>query len=266
MIAEQQADGTPIAVVALDLSEKETTGKQVKQLTKLIMGATEEARDRQVLVCGIPNSGKSSLILPLTRARTLLHKKKQHYHLPKVSAAAGRTLGLKKHHLELPWKQLIALIDSPGLRPRLEDFKRYPETLAMLLAVRAIEPYRGYRDDVGDRILVKMLGALNRHALISETTPDYVEKFKLPGPIHDAQSFLYAARRSFNRATLTDSELILMCQKGELGGILFGDGPILTDIPPLNYKRQLNSAIVYMNEEALRLYKIGAALTPTSRG
>jgi GTP-binding protein EngB required for normal cell division len=105
-----------IFVVNLQMVQKQ---KQLKHLIDAMYGAfyLNHMKQRAFVVSGIPNVGKSSLILPLTRGRTLMVKKKRHYHLPKVGPIAGLTLGIKAHVLQCPnHNQEISLYDTPGLR------------------------------------------------------------------------------------------------------------------------------------------------------
>jgi ribosome biogenesis GTPase A len=108
----------PAAIFVVDLLRVEKQ-KQLKHLIDAMHGALHlnNLQQRSFVVTGIPNVGKSSLILPLTKGRTLAVKKKKAYHLPKVGPVAGLTLGIKSHVMETPDHDIdISLFDSPGLR------------------------------------------------------------------------------------------------------------------------------------------------------
>ena len=127
-----------IAVVAMDLGNENIKLKELKPFLEILAGAekvVEELTAEQtaeikpagsIVVCGLPNAGKSSLIRALTKERTLRVRKKKHYHLPKVSQTAGWTLGLKKHTVETKidnnkGNYQVSLTDTPGLRPRAKS-------------------------------------------------------------------------------------------------------------------------------------------------
>ena len=76
---------------------------------------------RQILVTGLPNVGKSSLIVALTRELTIERRKKGAYHLPRIEDAAGVTLGSKQHCFHE--KPNMFVIDTPGLLPPEDSFK-----------------------------------------------------------------------------------------------------------------------------------------------
>ena len=105
--AEKERPGT--AVFALNLAGAgKIKSKELKQIKQAIVTAGAAMLEVQsvttvakVVVCGSPNAGKSSLILPLTKARTLTVRNKQAYHLPSVSAKAGQALGVKDHVLQV---------------------------------------------------------------------------------------------------------------------------------------------------------------------
>jgi 50S ribosome-binding GTPase len=113
------SDFFPTAIIALNLKNVTKT-KQLRPVQLAIFGAAHVARHKQILVCGVPNSGKSSLILPLTKQRTMEVRNKKAFHLPKVSDRAGMTIAVKKHVMEANTHGEVTLIDTPGLRPRLE--------------------------------------------------------------------------------------------------------------------------------------------------
>ena len=90
-------------VAFLNLRDAQTMhASALEPVRLLLLGAITRADTDRALVCGLPNAGKSSLILQLTRALTLEHKKKGHHHLPRVSSIAGKTTGLKVHRLYAP--------------------------------------------------------------------------------------------------------------------------------------------------------------------
>ena len=110
-----------------------------------VPGAVRGHEAHHILMCGLPNSGKSSIILPLTRHAVVTTKKKKHTHVAKVSIGAGRTASVKTHRLATVFNQTnktgtksTFLVDSPGLLPSREEINL--ETLIMLTATLSLTP------------------------------------------------------------------------------------------------------------------------------
>jgi ribosome biogenesis GTPase A len=240
----------PTAIFALNLQEG-TKAKQLHLLRDAIFGASKLAMHNQIIVCGSPNAGKSSLILPLTKARTMEVKNKKSFHLPKVSQRAGHTLAIKRHVLEAPNQRDVTLHDTPGLRPRIDEGtdRRF---LALMLAARVTEPSKGFKSNaLNDTILQLLLQAANRHATLSSEQPTYMELLELDSPTEDPALFLEAfCRIHTGQPTVTDA--IRKLQSGELGGLIFTHYRELAPDPKsMRFNRK--SAIVYMNKTATEL-------------
>jgi 50S ribosome-binding GTPase len=168
----------PTAIIAVNLTGVEKQ-KELRLLQDCIFGASEVVQNNQVWVCGSPNSGKSSLILPLTKDRTMTVKNKKAYHLPKVSQRAGMTLGIKKHvmtssPLSSMFASEVTLHDTPGLRPFLDD----PRTpAALMFAARVTETFPNYQEICdNDRILQLQLEACNRHEILTKQYAYYIQE------------------------------------------------------------------------------------------
>ena len=116
---------------------------------------TSEISSSKLLVCGVPNAGKSSFIYPLTKHRTLaVKKKKGSFHLPSINATAGWTMGTKSHVFDAKVPrdgssshkhktESISLDDTPGLRPRLDNLMENDELLASWLCTRGMKAPKG---------------------------------------------------------------------------------------------------------------------------
>ena len=222
-----------IPVVALDLSGAEKLKiKQLKPLLQILAGATEVSNalrqqssntntnndhvgnNNDIVVCGLPNAGKSSLILGLTKHRTMAVRKKQKFHLPKVSATAGWTLGTKAHLVEHPKKgrgENLRLIDTPGLRPPIQS-QSLSDT-AHLLAMASMETTAGMLkqqdgdNSMRDAILDILWKGLKRHAQISSLSFPY-----------EAADDLWQAHQTKNAQVRGDAlllkHLIYTCVRG----------------------------------------------------
>lgn len=263
----------PTAIFALNLTQA-SKRKYLARLAEALFGASisqghSRSGTRQILVFGMPNSGKSSLILPLTKERTLEVRKKKSYHLPKVSSQAGCTLGLKTHVLEpagnIRASHDVSLMDTPGLRPRLESLDS--DFIALLLAAKVIEPYKGYKEVIPPHAVTKhLLEALNRHAEMSGgEVPPYVKLFGLDSATSDAAVFLDAFQPTTGKRP-EEMLLVRKCHSGELGGMVFHPARShqqqhvnvsndVNDESDLSFKR--GSAVVYMNDAAKELVAIG---------
>lgn len=223
MREDDEDDYWPTAIIALNLQNSEDIkAKQLRPVSEALLGAARLADSRPILVCGVPNSGKSSLILPLTRNRTLTVRNKKGYHLPKVSNRAGMTVAIKKHVLEggpSTGGLEATLLDTPGLRPRLDNhhgdmFGTDPRVVALFLAAHVTEVFPGYHEWTSrDLIFETLLRASNRHAALTANangsgstqqdstaaaaaaamfrTP-YMDMLGFEQPTHDAQQFIQA--------------------------------------------------------------------------
>jgi hypothetical protein len=122
---------------------------------------------------------------------------------------------MKRHVIE-DYVGVVSLVDSPGLRPRLESFED-PRDLSLLLAARVIEPFHGYKTLLGDKQMVEyVLAALNRHASISrEETPKYVKFLGLEGPTDDVDLFIEGVRIKLGKLKLDRHAIVRHAQAGE---------------------------------------------------
>ena len=168
----------PTAIIAVHLTAVDKA-KELRLLQDCIFGASEVVHNNQVWVCGSPNSGKSSLILPLTKDRTMAVKNKKAFHLPKISQRAGMTLGIKKHvmtsnPLSSNFISEVTLHDTPGLRPFIDD----PRTpAALMFAARVTETFPNYQEICdNDRILQLQLEACNRHEILTKQYGYYIQE------------------------------------------------------------------------------------------
>jgi ribosome biogenesis GTPase A len=266
----------PIAIFALNLQTVEIKARELSEIRDALFGASLLVTKPQILVCGIPNSGKSSFIYPLTRHRTVQEKKKGAYHLPRVSTKAGMTLGVKKHLLPPAFgsfiKHNITLIDMPGFRPKL--LYADPGLVSLLLSAGVTEPFQGYKNIASHEEIVKiLLKAVNRHAAMTDpnSAPDYVELLNLPDATDDAETFMKAYAKWAKTAPEDVTEYITghsknleqiywprVFQNGIFGGLVFTPYP---ELPHPSHSSHIvidrDSPVVYMNAQAERLMNIG---------
>lgn len=243
------------AIFGLDMSIV-THSNHLMELKLGLFGAVRTVDDirRQVVFMGAPNQGKSSIILPLTKARTLQVKKKRHHHLPKVSSRAGQTMGVKSHILEATTKvasmQPIRLVDTPGLRMRLSLSSLAQKGL--MLASNVVEPFSGYKTVVGDLVPKNLLRALNRVGDMSGEAPEYTDILGIDAT-NNVDEFLEAYRQHHGEPV--DHAIVKHLHSGYLGGMVFSPDHRCTgsDIELIDNKK---SGIVFMNDRAKELVKI----------
>jgi ribosome biogenesis GTPase A len=266
----------PIAIFALNLQSVEIRARELSDVRDALFGASLMVTKPQILVCGVPNSGKSSLIYPLTKHYTVQEKKKGAYHLPRVSAKAGMTLGVKRHVLTPAIgsfiKNNISLVDMPGFRPKL--LFADPGLVALLLSTGVTEPFQGYKDIASTETIVHiLLKAVNRHAIMTDphSVPDYVELLNMTEATEDAAMFMKAYEKWAKTAPEDVTEFLVghskkldsvywprLFQNGIFGGSIFTPYPTL---PHPSHSSHIvldrDSPVVYMNEQAERLMSIG---------
>jgi ribosome biogenesis GTPase A len=273
----------PVAIFALNLQTVDIKARELSEVRDALFGASRLVTKPQMLVCGIPNSGKSSLIYPLTRHRTVQEKKKGAYHLPKVSSKAGMTLGVKKHLLPPAFgsfiKYNITMIDMPGFRPKLQYAD--PSLVALLLSAGVTEPFQGYKTIAPHDTLVKnLLKATNRHATMTDrnSLPDYVQLLNLTEPTESPETFMseylrWAKNNEDARlhvpghsANIESIYWPRTFNSGVFGGLIFTPYPTL---PHPSHSSHIvldrESPVVYMNEEAERLMNIGLGKEPATK-
>lgn len=266
----------PVAIFALNLQSVDIKARELGEIRDALFGASLLVTKPQILVCGIPNSGKSSLIYPLTRHRTIHEKKKGAYHLPRVSSKAGMTLGVKKHLLPPAFgsfiKHNITLIDMPGFRPKLVYAD--PKLVSLLLSAGVTEPFQGYKTIASHEAIVDiLLKAVNRHAAMTDpnSVPEYVKLMNATTTITDAAVFM----KTYEEWAKTAPEDILehvtghskklehiywprIFQSGIFGGLVYTPYPSL---PHPSHSSHIvidrESPVAYMNEQAERLMNIG---------
>jgi 50S ribosome-binding GTPase/Type II intron maturase len=269
---------SPLAIFAMNLQSTEIKLKELVDLQFALFGASRLVSKPHMLVCGVPNSGKSSLILPLTKQRTITMRKKQEYHLPRISSKAGMTLGVKKHQLPpplgTPYDYVITLIDMPGFRPKLLHAE--PSLVTLLLSAGVTEPFQGYKAvSPNDHLIKLLLRATNRHAEMTDPNapPDYVTMLNLKEPTEDVNLFVKAYCEWSKTQPDIKSKVFghnnnpeqmywpRAFQSGVFGGLIFTP---YTTLPYPGYSAHLqlnrDRQIVYMNEEAERLMKIGRGM------
>ena len=266
----------PMAIFALNLQSVDVKARELSEIRDAMFGASLLVSKPQILVCGIPNSGKSSLIYPLTRHRTVQEKKKGAYHLPRVSSKAGMTLGVKKHLLPPVFgsfiKHNITLIDMPGFRPKL--LYADPKLVSLLLSAGVTEPFQGYKTIASHEAIVDiLLKAVNRHAAMTDpnSVPEYVELMNVTKTIEDPAIFM----KTYETWAKTAPEDIIehvtghsknleqvywprVFQSGIFGGLVYTPYPTL---PHPSHSSHIvldrDTPVVYMNEQAERLMNIG---------
>ena len=210
-----------------------------------------------MVVCGLPNAGKSSLIYALTHHRTMAVRKKKAYHLPKISSRAGWTLSTKNHTFEMDQNK-FTLTDTPGLRMRASHLDE--EMTAHLLASGAMEPAKGAlaNQSLRQRIIDLLWQGLHRHSEIANESSPFASPDEL-----------WQADVSKNRKEDAAAQVLQMmraCRDGEYGGIVIEDdndaGRAVINSNsntqnPSPFRLSRGAPVVAMNEAAMVLCDIG---------
>jgi ribosome biogenesis GTPase A len=181
LIWTERSYGPRVPVFFLNLSNaKHLTPRDDKHSFRALKSAMEEActvaSSRHLLVCGLPNVGKSSLILPLTRAETIKRRKKRAYHLPHIADVPGETKGTKPHCFKDSKPELF-MIDTPGLGHPVESFARDRELYYKLMLLNTSKKSLEHDPvEVADYLLWKCNRAKKYW---------YVDSLELEGPTDD---------------------------------------------------------------------------------
>ena len=267
-----------IPVVALEdfqTSSKSTKKFSIRTVMEMLLGgrdiSIEYGQHQQILVCGLPNAGKSSFIYPLTQNRKLQVKNKESHHLPSMSWSNVFDINVVDNHTKRSHKtQTVSLTDTPGLRPKLEDIGDDDE-LAVWLATQSIKPQQGMFSKSNpnyERLKTKIVNILwqgiKRHKEIKRKpmkhkSPD--ELWKFHEDRHDGeltldnfiQACVYGYEDGYCDRMLIERHPIGIDAKGQ---------PMIhykTDEPGQGMAIKVNkdSTIVAMNPSAVMLTNIG---------
>ncbi|KAJ1461606.1 hypothetical protein M885DRAFT_611231 [Pelagophyceae sp. CCMP2097] len=282
-IAQQaEAEDPEAAIMFLDCSEVKSQGqpKKFKNIRKMMQGAAYLRQASRVLVCGMPNVGKSSLVLPVTKACMQVVKKKKEYHLAKVNATAGSTVAVKAHRLDTRIANPVMMHDTPGLLPAREAVD---EKAVVIMAAAGHLPKTAFFDGCPSKwwpvaeICTEALRGLNRHWVLcgsQEPGPAYMQCLGLDAPTDDYNQMLNNLHKHplMNKRQLGRTEgftsFLKMCREGHLGGWVLDD-QLLPQTPILNHDALKfnpygkDSPIVSLNARASELVSIGLQLRNT---
>lgn len=268
-----------LAVVVMDTrNAKKLKSKKLKSLKEIFLGAMLSTNSTKTLLCGPPNAGKSSIILPLTRDPVNKIRARGDFHMSKVSPRAGRTVGIKEHRLTVTSPTF--LMDTPGLLPyQLSDQK-----MLEVLVSGSLPDSAGVNPRLWDldAVLGCVINALNFHADMTGDQPPYVQLLGLDGPTKDPALFLSHFKKSDINPmkqnekaspSLLVHNIIGLIRKGQLGPLLVlspEDQPYIRDMNVEECAQQKGSStstngvkifnrstpIIYINSIAKELQKI----------
>eukprot|EP00667_Euglena_gracilis_P005862 EG_transcript_5907 len=162
-------------IFCMDLSSAEFVREKHHEATGLslfkeaVSEACTVAADRKAFCCGLPNIGKSSIILPMVRDIHKRRRKKGEFHNPKVENVIGKTKGIKGHlFIELENPTMPAhwgyhpvtmghfLMDTPGLPLPPEVYHSEPEVYFKTVLLNISPPATAHDVvDMADFILWK---------------------------------------------------------------------------------------------------------------
>ncbi|KAJ1460596.1 hypothetical protein M885DRAFT_10719 [Pelagophyceae sp. CCMP2097] len=223
-----------------DESVPKRFAKRFAEVRRLFLGAAHSNGHRNVLVCGLPNVGKSSVVLCVTKGSVQATRKKTNYHLATISSIAGSSVVLKKHRLDLNANSPHLMWDTPGILPHRGDVNA--DDLLMLAAAGHVTQSAFGRNGCKVRtwpipeISNIVLQGLNRHWHLGteeekqdEPLPPYVGVLKLPEMTDDYEVLLDAmhhhvlARNCSGQRVESFNWLLKLARQGHLGGFILDD-------------------------------------------
>ena len=272
-IVENGNDDRVVPVVAMDLADHENIEQEeLQNFLHVLLGARKKpcegdlTKNATIMVCGLPNAGKSTLIHISTRPRTLRVKKikkKDMYIPPPISATPGWTLGVERY---VALERKLPLWDVPGLRPRAEELDLAEYT--QLLVSGAMQALPGVLDESEPlrRAIVNVLWkGLCRHAVVSGAA--------MPPQWAHAEAWLAEHQEKFFDETQQQESpasvvhhLMEYCRNGEYGGMVLEEGyqtPLPRDEAAAairaraTFQPNRDTPVVAMNEAAMELWDIG---------
>eukprot|EP00188_Purpureofilum_apyrenoidigerum_P005140 Plantae.Rhodophyta-Purpureofilum_apyrenoidigerum.ctg6396.p1 GENE.Plantae.Rhodophyta-Purpureofilum_apyrenoidigerum.ctg6396~~Plantae.Rhodophyta-Purpureofilum_apyrenoidigerum.ctg6396.p1 ORF type:complete len:425 (-),score=85.15 Plantae.Rhodophyta-Purpureofilum_apyrenoidigerum.ctg6396:1176-2450(-) len=167
----------------------------------LTQGAPSRGQSFKIMVAGVPNAGKSSVVYVSTRTITKNRKRKGLYNLPPVGFQIGVTKDVGKNWLNI--NPDLVLLDMPGVLTESHTGEEDPLVPYKLATVLCLSLARFQNDagvtvkEVADFLLFTLNRArkfeYTRHYNLVLPTDDIDELFKyVPGPTDEqkAQRFL----------------------------------------------------------------------------
>lgn len=269
-----------IPVVALNLQDTTIKNSKLRPIMEMLYGAKVAAdaskcdqsitTTTKLLVCGVPNAGKSSFIYPLTKHRTLqVKKKKGSFHLPSINIIPGWTMVTKSHAFDIKVlkdsknggkhhkTKSVGLDDTPGIRPRLETLmegNNDDELLAKWLSTRGIgmlskKSNNINHDNLEQQVIQILWRGLKRHAEISQSSFEFDSSDSL------WERHLEGTKVGTN--TTLDS-LTRAVSSGVYGGCIIEEEEHTPMSKQGEYTINQDSTIVAMNQSAKLLVDIGS--------
>ena len=280
-----------IPVVALNLQDTNLKQTKLRPVMEMLFGTkavatttTSEVSSSKLLVCGVPNAGKSSFIYPLTKHRTLaVKKKKGSFHLPSINETAGWTMGTKSHVFDIKVPrdnnggsgssssnkhktESVSLDDTPGLRPRLDNLMKDDELLASWLCTRGMKAPKGMLSKTNnngnyntlEKYIIQILWAGLKRRKISQQP--LLEEFVSPDALWE-----HYLNNNGTQLNSLDS-FIRTVTSGEYGGYIIEEEEYIPTTTTTTTQQQQeeelyinqDSTMVAMNQSAKLLTDIGS--------
>ena len=214
---------------------------------------------KSVLVCGMPNVGKSSVIYPLTKVAVNERRRKE-LHQARISCEAGHTPAAKAHRLDASPHPLM-MTDTPGIVPpsgTTTDEELHWMLCAGFLTTSCIPNLR--TKQWPPEVAQLALDGLKRQHQLYGSPLKYPEVLGLKGDAAGTDDAEEVLRHIDAASRSTALQLFLkQCRSGALGPWLLD--PSLGKAPKrLSRRIDMREPLVYYNDKAFKLADIGASL------
>lgn len=200
----------------VDTRETRSDATPFSDLRKWIIKAVEqEGGNNFALTVGVPNTGKSSMLLAMLRSEEKILRQRPNSKRivpgkPQVENAPGKTRDFSRFVLQE--KPRLYCVDVPGVSPPVALFAERPEAWYALCAANLLSIRKAYKTvETDTKIAEYVLFALNRDRNFA-----YVKKLGLDGPTCDINV-------AVSRLRLGGTGFLKLFNTGNFGAVVLDD-------------------------------------------